>query len=102
MTRPWEFSFDSKKSPGFLKGRGLSLTMVRHLKSDRQDVGANLAAREAERVGLSEAGSFSTSYSPFAPVVDNLIRKSTQECSICKSSYWFQRRPAALAPRPGV
>ena len=28
-----ELSFDSKKSPGFLKGRGLSLTTVRHLKS---------------------------------------------------------------------
>ena len=28
-----ELLFDSKKSPGFLKGRGLSLTTVRHLKS---------------------------------------------------------------------
>jgi len=33
MTRLRELSLDSKESPGFLKGRGLSLTTVRHLKS---------------------------------------------------------------------
>jgi len=33
MTHLRELSLDSKESPGFLKGRRLSLTTVRHLKS---------------------------------------------------------------------